>query len=164
MNARRLCKVVEEVERRSCNNFEEEAAALDVSKSDHTMGHLVGLLVLREAQEFEKDIEREEESDQVFDPEDPRDADIEVDGGKIHRSKARVDDDDEHKTVPESHERALRVQLHAVLASLLLGAFVHVIFTLTGLVQAAALIFVHRLPAAALVDFALHILGPVDEH
>ena len=135
--ARRVRKVVEQVKGSCGDHLEEQATALDVRKGDHTMSHLVRFFVLGQAQEFEKDVESEEDGDQVFDPEDPGHADVEVDGGKVHRREARVDDDDQHEAVPEGHERTLGVELHPVLAASVLR-LAHGFLELATLVEAAA--------------------------
>lgn len=81
------------------------------------MGDLRGVHILWQAEETEYDVKGEEDRAYVLDLEDPVVADVEFDGGEVHRREATVDDHNEHDTVPEVQKGALRVPLHALFAA-----------------------------------------------
>jgi len=57
-----------------------------------------------ETEKLEGNIQSEKACYNVFDIVDPVFTDVEVDSCKVHRSKTRINDDDEHEPVPETEE------------------------------------------------------------
>ena len=84
------------------------------------MGHFRGRLVFLQSQKAEDDIQREEERDCVFDPEDPVFTDVKVDRSKVHGCKARVGNDCQHEAIPKVKERIVRFPLKLVFERLFL--------------------------------------------
>ena len=108
-----------QVERHGGEHFKEEAAAHDILLSDGRMADLAALLaIVWQPEEPEDDIQREKGRDHVLREVYHVIADVELDGGEVHRREARVDNNGKHDTVPEGQKRASRHELHAILAAL----------------------------------------------
>ena len=68
------------------------------------MGDLLVDLVFGDPHKVEQDVQDEEEGAHIFRPEDILIADVELNGGIIRRSEARVCDNHEHDTIPKWKE------------------------------------------------------------
>ena len=85
----------------NCRDEVKDEASLDIGDCDLSMGNLGCFFILRQPQELEDDVECEKDSHHVFKPENPVVADVKDDGSEVHWGEARVDDDDEHESVPK---------------------------------------------------------------
>jgi len=127
------------------------------------------VLVFGEAQELENDVQGEEKSHDVFQPEDPVVANVEHDRSEVHRREAGVDDNDEHKSIPKVEEWMPRAPLHLILeaelnlrASITNSAFTGALTA--KILTAAAKQLLILLSLFALIELLLHVSGAVDQH
>lgn len=84
---------MDQVQRHRCNEVKDEAL-LEVGNSNLAVSDLGVILVFREAQELENDVQGEEKSHDVLQPKDPVVANVEHDCSEVHRCEAGVDDND----------------------------------------------------------------------
>ena len=111
----------DQVKRHCRDDLKEEASAHDVLLRYGRVADLAAFLaIIRQSEEPEDDIEREKGRDHVLCEVDDIVANVEFDGGEVHRRKTTVNDDCQHDTVPERQERASWHKLHLLLAARLL--------------------------------------------
>ena len=138
------------------------------------MRDLWSIFILGQTQEMEWDIDNEEGRAHILDLKDKIVANVEGDGSEVHRWEARVDDDDEHDTVPEIQERALCVKLHSIFAAypFIFHCLVLNRLQLTTTLGANfLLLYVNSasfrlvlLTILALKQLFLHVFGAIDQH